>query len=286
MPELTRRKLIQLGTYTAIGGAGTRLFPRTPDYIACSDHLPPEIHRRIIGATVQVNRPTIPKGCPDGRKGKWASGFYIGNGMFVTNRHVLFDDGSDEPVAIDRKASGHFLIGHPHFEYFPISRGTCFTCQDLAIIHAGERGFTSLEPTLRTPRVGEPVYAYTYKGDTRRRFGMDAIHTTIGRYLGLVSTQNVRGGTDVVHSISTDFQTDNPRPHIVGGASGSPLVDDEGNVFGVISSRGNHRDTKLQIRYIHNVDTTQVCHLGFAVPLQHPTIRGYLESHGIRYHRP
>lgn len=286
MQEVTRRGLIKLGVIATGGAVATRFFPLTPDYITCSDKLPRDIHRRVVGATIQVNRPTIPEECPNHRNGTWASGFYIGDGMFMTNRHVLFKDRSSQPFDETVKVDPPVYIGHPRFKYFPISHATRFNGHDLAIMHTGETGFTALSPTLRIPRVGEPVYAYTYKGDTRRRFGTDAIHTTIGRYLGCIIIKNQSGDRSIVHSFTTDFQTDNPRPHIVGGASGSPLVDDKGNVFGVICSHGNQRDTKLQVRYVHNVDTRYTCHIGFAVPLQHPTIRGYLESNGIIYHRP
>lgn len=154
--------------------------------------------RRIREFTVKVRN----RGCPDSGVGL-GSGFVIGDGRIVTNRHVVAGadqlvvttwDGRDEVVEVVAAA----------------------TVSDLAVVevagslpHAVELG--------EDPDVGEPVVAAGYPEG-------GAFRLSPGEVTGYASVTDGSEGGDVIVVDATIRQ----------GNSGGPLVDEEGRLVGVV----------------------------------------------------
>lgn len=136
------------------------------------------------------------------------SGFIISeDGLAVTNNHVV--------------AGAAFLQVYVDGESRPRNARVlgASECLDLAVIDIAGDGFSALPWSDQAPFVGQPIFALGYPlGDTQ--------YTALD---GIVSKEMAQGESDFA-SVDTAIEHS---AAILGGNSGGPLIDEDGNVVAV-----------------------------------------------------
>lgn len=167
------------------------------------------------------------------------SGFAVTDKYLVTNAHVV---SNCKRIAIDERGAGRVRA---------LDRAN-----DLALV---ETGSSPAVARLRDGRVrqGETVtvIGFPYAG----MLG-DGPHVTVGTVTALAGMRNDTRVTQISAAIQP-------------GSSGGPVVDQSGNVVGVVVGRLGLRSTAATADLPQN--------LNFAISLD--TLRGFLHAHGVMY---
>lgn len=208
--------------------------------------------------SVDGNRTIFPivKQFADGDIQLIGTGFFIaGNGVFATAKHVLFDvlDAKRQqtlPIAIF-----HFLPGD-QFIIRPVLRCSHNTVADVAIGVAAPATHNktgellsndTLILTTDAPSVGDPITTYAYPNTIVERVGIKQVIDFRPDFY--------EGRLEEVHLYGRDAKM-LPGPCyrtsilLHGGASGGPVVDQRGRVFG-ISSTGFHG---MDLSYVSRIN--------------------------------
>lgn len=184
---------------------------------------------------------------PDGQQGlSQGSGFAVGDGIVVTNRHVIDNAAGDEVFVVNRQL-GRVVRARI---VAATDRGGGEFRPDLALLRLGEgslpplRLAAAIEPLQPVVAAGFPGFAVGIDDTFRRLMQGDAAATpnpvfTSGTVSGL---QEVAGQSLVTHTAS-----------ITRGNSGGPLADRCGRVVGVNTWGRMERDTLYRLDYAQPV---------------------------------
>lgn len=285
----SRRQAIKLAglalLHSAINRHG-RIPPHKIQSFDTCETLHPDLWERLKESTGMVRQ--IPQHMPIRAldwKGRCGTCFHAGHGDFLTNRHVMFN-GPQLEYPYSTTPVLETCIGHPAYRFNDVRSATHFNFADLALASTGVVNYTTLSLTASIPQVLDPVYSCTYQGDTLHRHGRFAIHPIRARYIGRIPIyeKRLRFPQDSI-VLATDLDPYDEVPRFSSGASGAPIVDSSGNVFGVLRST-KHILPDAEKRYLamlFNLDPSTIRSIAYAVPLNARHIRSFLESRGIKY---
>ncbi len=283
-PEaFTRRQAIYLAGLTLLHRSLHVSSSRRPiTLLDAHDTLTPEQWARLHDALVIMHK-SYPTDQVKPRK--HGSGFHAGEGTFLTNRHVLFDD-VDSREAVTRTSADGISMTRPEMRSIHPYQLTRFNRVDLALAHAYEAPATTLPLTPHIPGQFEPVYSYAYQPDPCESTSTLSAYPIRARVLGTV--YKFFDGSHLPQKafvLATDLDKTHYPRRFEHGSSGSPIVDRWGHVFAVQKAILTPPDAidRALYGFILGVEADSIRSLAFAVPLHTPAIRSYLESHGIHY---
>ena len=186
------------------------------------------------------------------------TGFFItDNGIFVTAKHVLLD-------VIDKNGEQThpiFLIQFLGDGYIkrPILRCTSHEVADITVgisapINHNRSGLPLknklLELTPNIPRIGQDICTYAYPNNVIKHGEIQEIHLYPDFYNGSIQEIHLKGRDSVIlpgPCVQTSMC-------VHGGASGGPVFDSSGKVFGV-NSTGFEDDDLSYITPIHTIES-------------------------------
>lgn len=205
-----------------------------------AEFLSPESYKRLGYAVVPICRSE-----PGGSMQYLGTGFFITNiGVFATAKHVLMDVIDQNGKTVAGVSALHFLPGDIYY-HRQIIRFYAHDNADVALgvlapmshKQTGQPLLNELVTlTRRRPPVGERVLTFAYPRTTIARDGdgnsVDA-HTT--EHVGHI-VEHLPNGRDRVMLPGPCYRTD---MEILHGASGGPVFDADGHVFGINSTGFN-----------------------------------------------